>query len=87
VDLLRALDIAKQARDLVRDTRLAATAPAWLDDEETFLRHFGAPYEAYETIVHHMSPEQTTVLDATLSVNPEAAVLWVLSMQVTEVGE
>lgn len=81
MDLLRALEVARQARDLVRD----AAAPDWASDEEAFFRHFGVPHEAYEAIVAHLGPDQERMLGATLAVNPEAAVLWVLSME--ELGE
>lgn len=56
----------------------------WATDEKAFLRHFGAPYEAYAEIVKRLSPEQEELLHQTLEVNPEAAVLWILAMEEVE---
>ena len=56
----------------------------WLSDEESFLRHFGVPHEAFEEVVHHLDENQLRLLEATLEVNPEAAVLWILAMQEVE---
>lgn len=87
MDLLGILTMADRARELVRlGTTLARgdPLPDWASDEGAFLRHFGAPHEAYVEIVEHLLPEQVELLHATLEVNPEAAVLWVLSME--EIG-
>jgi hypothetical protein len=86
MDLLGAIHstvgAAHDLRALVRRSR--SEAPDWLVDEEAFLRHFGVPHEAFEEIVHHLGDEQLRLLEETLAVNPEAAVLWILAMR--EVG-
>jgi len=56
----------------------------WATDEREFERHFGAPFEVFAAVVEHMSDDQRKMLEATLDVNPEAAVLWVLAMDVVE---
>jgi hypothetical protein len=38
-------------------------------------------FEEYALIVSHLSEEQHALLDATININPEAAVLWILSME------
>ena len=83
MDLLGILDAVGHARELVRLAR-AAPLPDWDTDEQAFFRHFGAPHEAYAEIASHLSPEQSALLRRTLAVNPEAAVLWVLSMEEVE---
>lgn len=55
----------------------------WLHDEMSFFQHFGAPFEKYAEIASLLSPEQNEMLQKTLTVNPEAAVLWVLAMDLT----
>jgi len=62
----------------------AASDESWATDEAAFEQHFGVPYEAFEEIVTHLSREQENLLHATLEVNPEAAVLWILSMEEIE---
>lgn len=59
-------------------------SPDWLSDEEAFLRHFGVPHEAFEEVVAHLDERQLRLLESTLEVNPEAAVLWILAMQEVE---
>jgi hypothetical protein len=56
----------------------------WANDEREFEIHFGAPYELFATIVDHLSNDQKKLLEATLDVNPEAAVLWILAMDVVD---
>ena len=56
----------------------------WAADEEAFLKHFGAPYEYFVEIVRHLDQRQEALLHATLEVNPEAAVLWILAMEEVE---
>jgi hypothetical protein len=77
VDILRAIGIARQLGGAVR----AAQLPDWAFDPEAFHVHFGVPHEHYAAIVSALSPEQAQMLDATLAVNPEAAVLWILHME------
>lgn len=83
MDLLGIMRAVEHARELVRFARGEAL-PDWASDEEAFLRYFGEPHEVYAEVVSRLTPEQAAVLDQTLAVNPEAAVMWVLSME--EVG-
>lgn len=80
--LHRTVGAAHDLRALVR--RSQGNAPDWQVNEEAFLRHFGVPHEAFEEIVQHLADEQLRLLEETLAVNPEAAVLWVLAMQEVE---
>lgn len=52
----------------------------WARDEELFLNHFGVPYEEFAVRLPMLSGDQHKRYEATLMVNPEAAVLWVISM-------
>jgi len=56
----------------------------WAAGEQEFERHFGVPYEAFVEIARHLDQEQERLLHATLEVNPEAAVLWILAMEEVE---
>lgn len=56
----------------------------WATDEKAFLRHFGIAHEDYIEITKRLSNEQHDLLHRTLNVNPEAAVLWILSMEEVE---
>jgi hypothetical protein len=80
VDLLGIMKMVGHAREVVNLVR-GEPQPDWASDEEAFHRHFGVSSEAYAEIVGHLQPEQTELLRRTLEVNPEAAVLWVLSME------
>ena len=71
--------IAHQILKLFEGEKIAVAEP-WARDERTFEEHFGAPYEAFVARVPLLSADQATRYAATLEVNPEAAVLWVLSM-------
>lgn len=82
MDLLGAIDAARQLRDAVRPSR--GPAEPWTTDPEAFHRHFGVPHEAYAEVVAHMSENQLDLLHRTLDINPEAAVLWVLAMEEVE---
>ena len=53
----------------------------WANNAEAFQIHFGVPYEAFLEIVGHLSPKQENLLHATMELNPEAAVLWILAME------
>jgi hypothetical protein len=77
VDLLRAIGAARQLGGALR----SAPLPEWAVDPNEFARHFGVPHVVYAEIVSLLSPEQSQLLDATVAVNPEAAVLWVLHME------
>lgn len=77
MDLLRFARIAGQVGGVVR----AAQLPDWAVDPGAFHAHFGVPHEAYAEIVSLLSPEQAALLEQTIAVNPEAAVLWVLHME------
>jgi hypothetical protein len=52
----------------------------WARSEEAFTDHFGASYEELASKVTMLSSDQASRYAATLAVNPEAAVLWVLAM-------
>ncbi len=79
MDLLAAVRAARDLRDSISGPRRSAYD--WEHDEEAFHRHFGVPVEIYQEIVARLSDEQARLLEATLSVNPEAAVLWILAME------
>jgi hypothetical protein len=74
VDLLGALHQALSSE----------TGPDWLSDEDAFCRHFGVPYEDFAEVASCLDQGQRDLLDRTLEVNPEAAVLWVLHMEEVE---
>lgn len=52
----------------------------WARDENMFQEHFGVPYEEFAARIPMLSADQSVRYTATLKVNPEAAVLWVISM-------
>ncbi len=79
MDLLGAWAAAGHLRRFAREIK--RQPQPWEHDEEAFLRHFGVPFEEYALVVSHLSEEQQELLEATLEVNPEAAVLWILSME------
>jgi hypothetical protein len=79
MDLLGFIGAAQQALHYAKST--PGDSPLWLTDAIEFERHFGAPHEAFLEIVSHLSPDQYSLLEATLEVNPEAAVLWILAME------
>jgi hypothetical protein len=80
MDLLGALSSIRKALG-VFTSNSGQNNDDWTTSEEAFECHFGVPYEAFEEIVHHLSPDQDRLLQATLAVNPEAAVLWILAME------
>ena len=82
MDLLGFLGAAKHALEFIRPE--PGHDVDWANDETEFERHFGAPYEIFLEIVEHLSPDQKKLLDATVKVNPEAAVLWILAMEEVE---
>jgi hypothetical protein len=83
VDLLGIMSAVGHARELMRLAR-PEPLPAWATDESAFYRHFGTSHEAYAEIVSRLSPEQSELLERTMTVNAEAAVLWVLAMEEVE---
>ena len=83
MDLLGILEIAGRAQELVKLVR-AEPLPDWSTNEAAFERHFGVPHEAYAEVAARLDPLQAALLHRTLAVNPEAAVLWVLSMEEVE---
>jgi hypothetical protein len=83
MDLLGLIDTAQRALSLLGGG--PGSGEPWAASETEFERHFGAPYEAFAEIVQHLNREQEMLLQATLKVNPEAAVLWILAME--EVSE
>lgn len=56
----------------------------WAADEEAFETHFGRSYDYFIEIMHHLDEGQGERFEATLKINPEAAVLWILSMEPIE---
>jgi hypothetical protein len=85
MDLLKALRAAHVVSGLAHDLgsqALVHQPAAWETDERAFFMHFGVSFETYQEVLAHLSAEQARVLEATIEVNPEAAVLWVLAMEV-----
>lgn len=80
MDLLGILEAAGHAREIAHLVG-GNPPPDWATSEDAFLRHFGVLVEEYRDVVSHLSPEQASLLERTLAVNPEAAVLWILSME------
>lgn len=79
MDLLGAWAAAGHLRRFAREVQ--RPSQPWEQDEEAFLCHFGVPFEEYALIVSHLTDDQRALLEATIEVNPEAAVLWILSME------
>ena len=52
----------------------------WAQDEEVFEEHFGVSYGEFSRRVKLLSSDQQKKFTQTIEVNPEAAVLWVISM-------
>ena len=52
----------------------------WARDEAMFQEHFGATYEEFALKVTMLGADQHVRYEATLKVNPEAAIVWVLAM-------
>lgn len=52
----------------------------WARNEIAFADHFGSSYEEFVGKVTLLSADQHARYEATLKVNPEAAVLWVVAM-------
>ena len=84
MDFLNAIGALGRVIKLFADT--PGSKETWATDEEAFEQHFGESYEMFVMILQHLSPEQTERFSATLQVNPEAAVLWILSMEEVEDG-
>jgi hypothetical protein len=82
MDLLHAIDAFKQILGAFTDTPDAGEL--WAADEKAFEQHFGESYETFTEILSHLSPEQEERFEATMRVNPEAAVLWILAMEEVE---
>lgn len=81
MDLLGAWAAAGHLRRFAREVGSQRQPQPWEHDEESFLRHFGVPFEEYALVASHLTEEQHALLEATIEVNPEAAVLWILSME------
>jgi hypothetical protein len=81
VDLIRAIDAVRGVGDVARSLASPPDAP-WLSDEASFFKHFGVEYPAYVEFLALLSPDQLDLYERTMQVNPEAAVLWVLAMEV-----
>lgn len=74
-------DIASIARDILKlfDAD-GTTSEPWARDEKAFEEHFGCDFEDFGRKMSLLSTDQVTKYEATLKVNPEAAVLWVVCM-------
>ena len=84
MDFLNAIGAFKRVLELFTGT--PGSDEPWAAGEEAFERHFGESYEMFMVILQHLSPGQAERFSATLQVNPEAAVLWILSMEEVEDG-
>jgi hypothetical protein len=82
MDLLNALGAIRRTLDFFAGT--PDSGEPWAASEEAFESHFGGSYEFFIEVLHHLDEEQGARFDATMKVNPEAAVLWILSMDVVE---
>jgi predicted alpha/beta superfamily hydrolase len=82
MDLLNALGAIRRTLDFFAGT--PDSNEPWAASEEAFEAHFGGSYEFFVEVLQHLDEEQSARFDATLRVNPEAAVLWTLSMDVVE---
>jgi hypothetical protein len=80
MDLLGALGAIHRTLDLFAGT--PDSNEPWASDEGAFEIHFGSSYGCFVEILGHLDPEQGERFDATMKINPEAAVLWILSMDV-----
>ncbi len=79
MNLMKATSVLKEIASLFENGPDAGQP--WAESEEAFMTHFGAPYEYLCEVVSHLDREQSEKFDATMEVNPEAAVLWVLAME------
>ena len=52
----------------------------WARSKDEFANHFGQSYEEFAVKLTRLSADQHARYAATLAVNPEAAVLWVVMM-------
>ena len=82
MDLLNALGAIRKTLDFFAGT--PDSSEPWAASEEDFENHFGGSYEFFVEVLQHLDEEQSARFDATMRVNPEAAVLWILSMDVGE---
>ena len=82
MDLLNSLGAIRKTLDFFAGT--PDSHESWAVGEESFEAHFGMGYDVFVEILQHLDAEQSERFDATMRVNPEAAVLWILSMDVIE---
>ena len=82
MDLLNALGAIRKTLDFFAGT--PDSDEPWAASEEAFEAHFGGSYEFFVEVLQHLDEEQSARFDATLKVNPEAAVLWFLSIDAIE---
>ena len=82
MDLLNALGAIRKTLDFFAGT--PDSSETWATSEEAFESHFGSSYEFFVEILQHLDEEQGAKFDATMKINPEAAVIWILSMDVVE---
>ena len=70
-------DIAAIARDILKLFENDGTiSEPWARDERAFEDHFGCTFEEFGRKTALLSTDQLSKYEATLKVNPEAAVLW-----------
>ena len=76
-------DLVNLAQDILalfaHDGEVLIDEP-WARDELTFEGHFGTSYEEFAAKVTLLGADQHARYEATLKVNPEAAIVWVLAM-------
>ena len=84
--MAKVADIVEVAQNVLRlfvtDAGEAAIDEPWARSDEAFHEHFGACYEDFASKIPLLSGDQGQKYEATLKINPEAAVLWVLAMDV-----
>lgn len=82
--MAKVADIVEVAQSVLRlfvtDAGEEAIDEPWARSDEAFCEHFGARYEEFASKIPLLSGDQSRKYEATLKVNPEAAVLWVLAM-------
>ena len=86
-NVAKVADIVEVAQSVLRlfvtDDGEAAIDEPWARSNDAFEEHFGARYEDFASKIPLLSGDQGRKYEATLKVNPEAAVLWVITMNET----
>jgi hypothetical protein len=71
------LDLVGQAASFLQGTPW--TDEEWAQSEEAFEDHFGRNYDDFSENLAALDREEVVLYGKTLEVNPEAAVLWILT--------